>query len=269
MPEEKIAKLFAGLQEFAQLPTVEDLENFIAKIVGVMHGSLEVILGRLDELKKGDADLGTRIDDVQEEFARGDAELAKRIDEIELTPGEKGDQGERGADGIARDGKDGQDGSPDTPEQIRNKLEKLKGKDRLDVDAIDGLDDLVKKMTPDAGTPRRSIFGVPSRGFFLYVAGIKFGLVSNLNIVGGDGVSVAYSKVDGQDTLTINASGSGIIVETPPEAVDAVNTVFTVSGQPKWIVQDGITLYEGAGYSYAAGVITTDLAPSQFIRAII
>lgn len=62
--------------------------------------------------------------------------------------GRDGKDGLDGVDGVGadgKDGKDGKDGSPDNPGQIRDKLETLKGKDRLNVDAIEGLEELVKK----------------------------------------------------------------------------------------------------------------------------
>jgi opacity protein-like surface antigen len=152
---------------------------------------------------------------------------------------------------------------------IRDALELLQGEDRLDVSAIRGLD----KLLEDAKKSGKSvqIRGGGTRGFFVYIGGVKKGIVNSLNFVGGSGVSLSYSKVNGLDTLTINASGAGISVETPPESVDASTTVFTVSAQPQWIVSDGTTIYEGAGYSYSSGSgqVTLDLAPSSFIRAII
>lgn len=152
---------------------------------------------------------------------------------------------------------------------IRDALELLQGDDRLDVTAIRGLD----KVLADAQKSGKKVEvrGGGTRGFFIYIGGVKKGIVNSLNFVGGSGVSLSYSKVNGLDTLTINASGSGISVETPPETVDASTTVFTVSAQPQWIVSDGTTIYEGAGYSYSSGTgkVTLDLAPSSFIRAII
>jgi len=53
--------------------------------------------------------------------------------------------------------KDGKEGSPDSPEDIRNKLETLKKKDRLDIDAIRGLQEELDKIRKHAG--RRIIAG--------------------------------------------------------------------------------------------------------------
>ena len=64
-------------------------------------------------------------------------------------------------------------------------------------------------------------------------------------------------------------SGSGVTVETPTGTIDSSNTTFTVSAEPKWVVADGITYYDGEGYSYAALTLTMDVAPSVSIRAVL
>lgn len=69
--------------------------------------------------------------------------------------------------------------------------------------------------------------------------------------------------------LVDNSGGGSVTVVTPTGTVNAANTVFTVASEPKWVVGDGITYFAGAGYTYVAGVITMDLAPSQYIRAIL
>lgn len=126
------------------------------------------------------------------------------------------------------------------------------------------IEDIKRLGVRHGGTPQ---------GLRFLIDGVKKGLISNMNFAAGTGVSIAYSKVNGQDTITFNAtgggSGSGVTVETPPEAPDASRTQFTVSDQPKWVTADGITYYEGAGYSYAAGVITMDVPPSASVRVIL
>lgn len=67
----------------------------------------------------------------------------------------------------------------------------------------------------------------------------------------------------------LNVSGSGVVVETPAGAVNSSNVSFTVSAEPKWVVSDGITYFDGAGYTYAGLAITMDSPPSLYIRVII
>lgn len=161
---------------------------------------------------------------------------------------------------------------PTAGTSVRDALELLKGKDRLHISAIDGVEQLQKDIADaiKSGKPIQ-IRGGATRGFFVYIGGVKKGIMNMLNFAAGTGMSIAYSKVNGLDTITFNSSGGGSTVETPPESPDASTTQFTVSAQPKWVVGDGTTYYEGAGYSYNSGTgkITMDVPPSSFIRAII
>jgi len=70
-------------------------------------------------------------------------------------------------------------------------------------------------------------------------------------------------------SYTSSTTGSGVTVETPSETPDAIITVFTVSAEPKWVVADGITYYDGAGYTYSSLQVTMDIAPSSTIRVIV
>lgn len=75
------------------------------------------------------------------------SKIKEKIDRKILEVDEKlatvrdGHDGRDGADGI-----DGKDGSPDTPEEIVDKLESLKGKERLDVSAIKGWKKVLKRF---------------------------------------------------------------------------------------------------------------------------
>ncbi len=77
-------------------------------------------------------------------------------------------------------------------------------------------------------------------------------------------------KIYGKNTWARGGGGSGTsgggAPLTPTGAVNAVNAVFGVLSQPSSVVSDGITYFEGAGYSYAALSITLDVPPSQYIR---
>lgn len=64
------------------------------------------------------------------------------------------------------------------------------------------------------------------------------------------------------------ATGDGATVETPIGDVDGTNNSYTVSNEPKWVVADGITYFDGAGYTYSAGTLTLDTSPVSFIRSI-
>lgn len=66
-----------------------------------------------------------------------------------------------------------------------------------------------------------------------------------------------------------SGGGGGVTVETPPETVDSSTVSFTVTAEPKWVVSDGITYFDGAGYTYSSLTVTMDTPPTMFIRAII
>ncbi len=80
--------------------------------------------------------------------------------------------------------------------------------------------------------------------------------------------NIYYLDENGVETQ-LNGGGSGVTVETPAGAVNAVNATFTPSAEPQWIVADGITYYDGAGYTYSVPNVVLDVPPSQYIRAIL
>ena len=98
----------------------------------------EAVSKQLSELRGPQGDFGPQgpIGDMGEQGLRGEK-------------GEQGEQGERGPIGPqgkpglpgrdGKNGKDGKDGSPDKAEEIRNKLQSLRGIDRLDASAIKNL----------------------------------------------------------------------------------------------------------------------------------
>jgi hypothetical protein len=66
---------------------------------------------------------------------------------------------------------------------------------------------------------------------------------------------------------THSTGGGGYTKETPTGAVDSSNVIFTVTAEPVYIISDGITYFDGAGYTYSALTITLDSPPNQFIRS--
>lgn len=182
--------------------------------------------------------------------------------------GRDGKDGEDGRDGNdGKDGRDGKDGSPDTPEQARDKLASLVDDERLGRESIKGIDELEKKLLDRLERFRGgSVFG--ARGVHLYTDSAKRGLANTLNLIAGLGITINYSHANGRNDVTIsNSISGGYTVETPVGTVNGSNQVFSVTAQPVYVVADGITYFEGAGYSYAALNITMDVPPSQYIRA--
>lgn len=81
----------------------------------------------------------------------------------------------------------------------------------------------------------------------------------------GSGITI-ISNSDG--TKTIVSTGGGSSVEVPVGVVNGVNTTFTVSNTPKYIITEQGNAIDGFGYTYLAGTITMTIAPSSFIRSI-
>lgn len=153
-------------------------------------------------------------------------------------------------------------------EDFRNALEALNGDDRLDKSAIRGLEDLEEEIKK---AKEVRVLPAPSRGFFVYVDGVKKGLINSINFKSGSNMAISHSKVNGLDTLTFTSSGGGgsVTIETPTGTVNASNTAFAVSAEPLYMIADGTTYFDGAGYTYAALTVTFDVPPSQFVRAVI
>lgn len=200
-----------------------------------------------------------------------DTALARLRNGRDGKPGPRGEPGRPGRDGEdGEDGKNGRDGSPDSPQDILRKLLaiKLPWLTQADKNELKGL---IEKAAEEK---RPFSFGAAGggRGFYVYIDGLKKGIVKEFNFVGGVGMAIAYSEVLGRPTLTLNATGGGsggITVETPPEEPDASRVEFTASDEPKYVIADGATYVEGHGYSYAAPLVTMSIPPSQSIRLII
>lgn len=79
--------------------------------------------------------------------------------------------------------------------------------------------------------------------------------------------ATAESNANAYTDTQIAGITGGYTVETPSGTVDGSNTTFTVSAVPVYIVVDGITLFDGAGYTIATLTLTLDNAPQQFIRS--
>jgi hypothetical protein len=94
-----------------------------SSLSGFRRRTLEII-NRLFLKSKVNEKLGAKLNEV-------DAKMATVTDGVDGLTGAKGDKGEIGEQGPA--------GSPDTPEEVRDKLETLKGKERLHIKAIRGL----------------------------------------------------------------------------------------------------------------------------------
>jgi len=136
-----------------------------------MQGAMQAIATILSENKKGiegySAELEGQLRNIQKEHEsvlfKVTSDLTKTRTEAEKATKEQNDRafkrlqelisqiklpkdGRDGLDGLPGvPGLDGKDGSPDTPEEVRDKLETLKGEDRLDASAIKNLPQFIKE----------------------------------------------------------------------------------------------------------------------------
>lgn len=84
------------------------------------------------------------------------------------------------------------------------------------------------------------------------------------------GTGVLISNSGRNVTATINNGGtgvSGLSFEVPSGLVNGTNTTYTVTVAPQYIVIDGVSYFEGQGFSIVGLTITTDIAPVGFIES--
>jgi hypothetical protein len=160
-------------------PTPAQIKK-LEKLAKVLDGGDVELLTQLDELE---TKLDTEIEKVQSVVtdALAIAEQTKKLQGEKGEQGERGEKGDRGEPGKdGKNGRDGVDGAPGrdgvdgapgvdgkdgrdgvdghikdlAPQEIRDSLELLQGEDRLDVDAVRGVEALAervaKRVTKDA-----------------------------------------------------------------------------------------------------------------------
>lgn len=81
-------------------------------------------------------------------------------------------------------------------------------------------------------------------------------LVSKVSSIDFVGTPVAGTAIGNAVTETITAGGGSI--EVPTGVVNGVNTSFTVTNQPAFLIVDGVVRRSTKGYTYSAGTITVD-----------
>lgn len=157
--------------------------------------------------------------------------------------GEKGEQGERGLPGInGRDGRDGKDGipgargergfdgSPDTPEEVRDKLSSLEGGERLNVSAIDGIDERIKSSAP------RSFFGGGAARAWVHQTfdvGVATTTLTLDNAVGAGGFAI-FAYYQGQFIVrgthyTMGTDAKILTLTFTPQADTAIDVVYMIN----------------------------------------
>lgn len=83
--------------------------------------------------------------------------------------------------------------------------------------------------------------------------------------VAGTNISIVDNG-SGSHTISASGGGTGYTKATPTGSVNSSNTVYGVVAVPVYVVADGSTYFDGAGYVYGGGNITMTNPPTQFIR---
>lgn len=96
---------------------------------------------------------------------------------------------------------------------------------------------------------------------------------TDINFIAGSNLGISVSTDDTAKTtnftLTATAAAAGLGYASVSGTVNAVNPTFGYPSAPQAIVGDGVTYFQGNGYTYAASVITMDIPPSQYIKAVV
>lgn len=184
--------------------------------------------------------------------------------------GEKGDPGKDGKDGKpGRDGKDGRDGRDG-----ENGLDGVDGKDGKDgVDGKDGTqitsEEIISKISKKIGVKDvKDLQAVIDELYRISQSsgGGWQGGFPETQIKAGSNMTVT-KDASGSWVVSSTASGGGYTKETPTGTVNGANTTFTVTATPVYIVADGSTYFENAGYVISGLEVEMTDAPTQFIRS--
>lgn len=132
-------------------------------------------------------------------------------------------------------------------EGVRDSLELLQGDERLEQSAIKNLQEDLLQLQEQIARLGMSIRGV-----------------------GGGTSKNVINNVINERIADGTISSSGINTETPSGTINGSNTVFTVSNEPKYVVVNALTYFDGGGYTYSGGTITFDIPPASgsFIKSI-
>jgi hypothetical protein len=87
-------------------------------------------------------------------------------------------------------------------------------------------------------------------------------------VFGGKNIKTKEYKIEELMHGGGSSTGGGVGAwSTPPETPNSIITAFTVGATaPTDVVADGVNLYEGEGYTYAASTVTFTNPPAEFVR---
>jgi hypothetical protein len=254
-----------------------DLSASIAQIQKYVN------LGEISKLVAELASFKARLDALTEETVnKYESEIRRVIGEAETQLRrtkaiQKGDKPIAGIDyPIPRNGIDGVDGVNPSPEDIvplvlakikipqpKNGETPIKGIHYFDGKSVT-VDEVLetlkkKKIKPehiDGLQQTLHALQTQTRQGYLHGGGVP-SLSAGSNVV-------LTPKSDGGFTVSAIV-GAGI--ETPSGVINGSNTTFTVLNIPKYIISDGATYFESAGYTRVGLTLTLSVPPVDFIRS--
>lgn len=89
-----------------------------------------------------------------------------------------------------------------------------------------------------------------------------------LGVSSSDGITPVPVYVDPiTHRVLVSSASNAYTIETPTGTVDGSNQSFTVTNTPVYIISDGATYFENAGYTIVGLTITLTVPPQSFIRS--
>lgn len=214
MPDDKLSRLESLLKIANEgYATTKEVAAVAIQIISSVRDVIGEMFSRVDEVQKavdtGDKALNSRVDDVEVSIVRERKEIDAAIRDISLTPGEPGKDAD--PDLVKRmvlsEIEIPDELEPITPKEVRDMLESLIGKERLDAKAIKGIEELVQSLASKDGD--RPVWVGGRAGIQTTVNGKKIGLVQYIDYEAGTNVTIVPVFKNGVLTLTVNSTGGG------------------------------------------------------------
>lgn len=259
LDDKKIQKLEKALTLILDTPNADEISAAFEALFEVIKKHSGVVHGNIDEIRKAlrdhTADSYLKNVELKQFILQKFEALKEKLDSIEIKPGLNG-----------LDGKDADE------EKILQRLLKAIPQPapiELPLEDIENIRvsvDELKKVVEEQKT-KNPVVGGSRKGISLYVDGTKKGLTPELNIKAGTGTTLAYTTVNGLPTLTITSSG-GFTELTATGTVNSVNTTFTFTQQPTYIISDGVMYKVNKGWTWSGTTATLTIPPNDNIWGI-
>ena len=142
----------------------------------------------------------------------------------------------------------------ETPEQIVDKVNISSRK--VKKESVEG----IEQMEEDISTIKTRPISIGGRqGIQLYINGTKRGLIQTINLIAGTGITLTYTRSYGRNDILIDATGSSLTALTATGVINSVNTAFTFTQKPTYIISDGAWYRENSGWTWNAGLLTATM----------